>query len=256
MSKTENKLSDTFSQPDPKPDQANSKYWALVPAAGMGRRLGSTRPKQYLKLHGQEVLAWTLQTLATADFIEKIVLVLHPDDSYFASYLAQKFPQVLVVLGGDERQDSVANGLSFLKDLAVDDDWVLVHDAARPCLMTEDLNKLVSHLKENKVGGILASQVKDTLKRSDDSYKVIDTLKRNEHWLAATPQMFRFGLLHDALSQARQKGLVATDEAAAIEAMGLPVNIVEGRSDNLKITSQEDLALAEFLLQKLGKLNA
>lgn len=249
-------MSDSSTQSDPKLDQTNNKYWALIPAAGIGKRLGSITPKQYLKLHDQEVLAWTLQALVAADFIEKIVLVLHPDDSYFASHLAQKFPEVLVVSGGEERQDSVANGLDFLKDLAEGDDWVLVHDAARPCLMAEDLDKLVSGLKENEVGGILASPVKDTLKRSDQSYKVVDTLNRNEYWLAATPQMFRFGLLHDALTRAKQNGLIATDEAAAIEAMGLPVTIVKGRSDNLKITSQEDLALAEFLLEKLGKIHA
>jgi len=237
-------------------EQTINKYWALVPAAGIGKRLGSKIPKQYLKLHGQEVLAWTLQTLAAADFIEKIVLVLHPDDNYFAGHLAQKFPDVLVVPGGEERQDSVANGLAFLKGLAKNDDWVLVHDAARPCLLLEDLTKLVNHLKEDAVGGILASQVKDTLKHSDESCKVLDTLKRNEYWLAATPQMFRFSLLCEALNSAKEAGFIATDEAAAIEAMGLPVTIVEGRSDNLKITSQEDLALAEFLLQKLGKIHA
>lgn len=238
------------------PEQINNKYWALVPAAGLGRRLGSKTPKQYLKLHGQEVLAWTLQTLNAVDYFEKIVLVLHPEDDYFAGHLVQKFPDVLVVLGGGERQDSVANGLEFLKDLAEDNDWVLVHDAARPCLLPEDINKLVSCLKENQVGGILATQVKDTLKRANESFKVIDTLKRHEYWLAATPQMFRFSLLREALNSAKEAGFIATDEAAAIEAMGLPVTIVEGRSDNLKITSQEDLALAEFLLQKLGKVHA
>lgn len=237
-------------------DQQINKYWALVPAAGIGRRLGSKTPKQYLKLHDREVLAWTLQTFTDLDFLEKIILILHPEDNYFATYMAQEFPDVLLVKGGEERQDSVANGLEFLKDLAGDDDWVLVHDAARPCLMAEDLIKLVSSLKEDKVGGILATQVKDTLKRSDDSFKVVDTLIRNEYWLAATPQLFRFSLMLEALTKAQESGLVATDEAAAIEALGMPVKIVEGRSDNLKITSQEDLALAEFLLKQLGKINA
>jgi 2-C-methyl-D-erythritol 4-phosphate cytidylyltransferase len=147
-------------------DQQINKYWALVPAAGIGRRLGATTPKQYLKLHDREVLAWTLQTLTALDFLEKIVLLLHPEDDYFATYLAQEFPDVLLATGGKERQDSVANGLEFLKDLAVDNDWVLVHDAARPCLLAEDVIKLVSSLKEDKVGGILATQVKDTLKMS------------------------------------------------------------------------------------------
>ena len=239
-----------------KNEQQLNKYWALVPAAGIGRRLGAKTPKQYVKLHDREVLAWTLQTLSALEFLEKIVLVLHPEDNYFATYLDQEFPDVLLVTGGEERQDSVANGLEFLKELADDNDWVLVHDAARPCLLAEDVTKLVSSLKQDKVGGILASQVKDTLKRSDDSLMVVDTLKRNEYWLAATPQLFRFSLLLDALTKAQESGLIATDEAAAIEALGLPVKIIEGRSDNLKITSHEDLVLAEFLLNKLGKINA
>ena len=209
-----------------------------------------------MKLHGQEVLAWTLQTLMALDILEKIVLVLHPEDTYFATYLSQRFPDVLIVMGGDERQDSVANGLEFLAGLADSNDWVLVHDAARPCLLAKDVNKLISCLKEDKVGGILAAQVKDTLKRSDESLTVVKTLKRNEHWLAATPQLFRFNILLDALTRAKKSGFTATDEAAAVEAIGLPVKIVEGRSDNLKITSQEDLALAEFLLKQLGKVNA
>jgi 2-C-methyl-D-erythritol 4-phosphate cytidylyltransferase len=237
-------------------EQQKPKYWALVPAAGLGRRLGAKTPKQYLKLHGKEVLSWTLQTLTALDFLEKIVLVLHPEDNYFATYMAQEFPDVLLVMGGDERQDSVANGLEFLAGLADSNDWVLVHDAARPCLLAKDVNKLISCLKEDKVGGILATQVKDTLKRSDESLTVVKTLKRNEHWLAATPQLFRFNILLDALTRAKKSGFTATDEAAAVEAIGLPVKIVEGRSDNLKITSQEDLALAEFLLKQLGKVNA
>lgn len=236
--------------------QQNAKYWALVPAAGIGKRLGAKTAKQYVKLHGQEVLAWTLQTLMALDILEKIVLVLHPEDTYFATYLSQRFPDVLIVNGGDERQDSVANGLAFLKEFADDNDWVLVHDAARPCLLADDVNKLVSRLKQDEVGGILATQVRDTLKRADESLKVVETLQRSAHWLAATPQLFRFKILFDAVTEAKQAGFSATDEAAAVEAIGLPVQIVEGRKDNLKITSQEDLALAEFLLKQLGKIHA
>ncbi|MDG2091294.1 MAG: 2-C-methyl-D-erythritol 4-phosphate cytidylyltransferase [Gammaproteobacteria bacterium] len=245
-------MPDSPTQPIPTKDN----YWALVPAAGIGKRLGAKTPKQYLKLHGTEVLAWTLQTLSQLDFLEKIVLVLHPDDDYFSINLAKDFPNVLVVSGGQERQDSVAYGLEFLQTLAKDEDWVFVHDAARPCLTKDDMNKLRSVLENNETGGILASRVKDTLKHSDEALNITSTLDRDEYWLAATPQLFRFRVLLDAFDKLKESGQRATDEAAAVEALGLPVRIVEGRSDNIKITSQEDLALAEFILKQLGKVNA
>ena len=240
------------------PTQKNAKknkYWALVPAAGIGNRLGAKTPKQYLKLHGKEVLVWTLQTLMNLDFLEKIVLVLRPNDKYFSANLASEFPNILLVLGGEERQHSVTNGLQFLKDLADDDDWILVHDAARPCLTSDDVNKLVSGLQDDDVGGILASKVKDTLKGSDNTMRIASTLNRKDYWLAATPQLFRFKLLLDGLGLIQESGQIATDEASAIEAMGLPVKLIEGRSDNIKITSPEDVELAEFLLKRLGKVN-
>jgi 2-C-methyl-D-erythritol 4-phosphate cytidylyltransferase len=218
--------------------------------------MGAAIPKQYIKLHGKEVLAWTLEVLSGLDFLEKTVLVLHPDDKYFSEKMAADFPTVLQVEGGEERQHSVSNGLNFLKSLAADDDWVLVHDAARPCVKSDDIYKLLNELEDDPVGGILASRVKDTLKQADDSLQVISTLDRNDYWLAATPQLFRIGLLVDALNNVKETGQIATDEAAAIEAMGLPVKLVEGHSDNIKITSSEDLALAEFLLEQAGKVDA
>tara|TARA_R110000824_G_scaffold288508_3_gene476824 strand:- start:163059 stop:163772 length:714 start_codon:yes stop_codon:yes gene_type:complete len=232
----------------------NQKCWALVPAAGIGKRFGSDTPKQYLKLHNREILAWTLQTLRDLPYLEKIILVLHPDDDYFAASLAVQFPDLIIVEGGDERLNSVANGLQALHMLAADNDWVMVHDAVRPCVMPEDINKLVVSMQHDDVGGVLASPVKDTLKRSDAAMQVVDTPDRSQYWLAATPQLFRFGVLRNAMSAALQKGFLATDEAAAVEALGLAVKLVEGRSDNIKITSPEDLKLAEFLLMQLGKV--
>ena len=213
-------------------------------------------PKQYIKLHGKEVLAWTLEVLTSLDFLEKIVLVLHPDDNYFSEKMSADFPDVLQVEGGEERQHSVSNGLNFLKTLASDDDWILVHDAARPCVKAEDIHKLINELEDNPVGGILASRVRDTLKQADNSLMVKSTLDRNDYWLAATPQLFRFKLLLDALNSVKASNQIATDEAAAIEALGLPVKLVEGHRDNIKITSSEDLALAEFLLEQAGKVDA
>ena len=246
------------------PMPTKNKYWALVPAAGIGKRLGAKTPKQYLKLHGKELLVWTLQTLSELEYLERIVLVLHPDDDYFYTNLSKDFPNILVVSGGQERQHSVAYGLDLLKTLAQGDDWIFVHDAVRPCVTKDDINKLKNALENDEVGGILASRVKDTLKHSDvsisaegslaseGSLKVSSTLNRDEYWLAATPQLFRFKVLLDAFSQMQESGQNATDEAVAVEALGLPVKIIEGRSDNIKITSQEDLALAEFLLKQLG----
>lgn len=232
----------------------HQKCWALVPAAGIGKRVGSARPKQYLKLHNREVLAWTLQTLTDLAYLEKIILVLHPEDTYFATSLASQFPDVIIVEGGDERLHSVANGLETLAQLATDNDWVMVHDAVRPCVLASDINKLFDSLQDDEVGGVLASPVKDTLKRSDSAMQVTATMDRSQYWLAATPQLFRFSVLHKALSTALQNGFMATDEAAAVEALGLAVKLIEGRSDNIKITSPEDLKLAEFLLMQLGKV--
>jgi len=218
--------------------------------------MAAAMPKQYIKLHGKEVLAWTLEVLTSLDFLEKIVLVLHPDDNYFSEKMSADFPDVLQVEGGEERQHSVSNGLNFLKTLASDDDWILVHDAARPCVKAEDIHKLINELEDNPVGGILASRVRDTLKQTDNSLRVKSTLDRNDYWLAATPQLFRFKLLLDALNSVKASNQIATDEAAAIEALGLPVKLVEGHRDNIKITSSEDLALAEFLLEQAGKVDA
>jgi 2-C-methyl-D-erythritol 4-phosphate cytidylyltransferase len=230
-----------------------NKIWALVPAAGIGTRMGAGIPKQYIKLHGKAVLAWTLEVLLGLEFLEKIVLILHPEDTYFSEKMAADFPAVLQVKGGEERQHSVSNGLEFLKTLAADDDWVLVHDAARPCVKADDIYKLVQELQDDAVGGILASRVKDTLKHADDSQQVLSTVDRNDYWLAATPQLFRFKLLMDALNNVKKSKKIATDEAVAIEAMGQPVKLIEGHRDNIKITSSEDLALAEFLLEQTGR---
>ncbi len=227
-----------------------SKYWAIVPAAGVGKRMGAALPKQYLKLNGKEILVWTLSLLSELDFLEKIVLVVNPEDDYFSENLASDFPNVLLVDGGAERLNSVAKGLDALSKLASDKDWVLVHDAVRPCVRKMDINNLLEKLSSNQVGGILASPVKDTLKRSDSAMHVTETLDRTQHWLAATPQMFRYGLLQKAIDAAIVSSYQATDEAAAIEALGLPVQLVEGHSDNIKVTSKEDLALLEFILQQ------
>ncbi len=232
--------------------QADSQasYWAVVPAAGIGKRMNSAVPKQYLKLNGREVLAWTLQSLQALDRLQGIVLVLHPHDEYYKQNLAAHFPQVRAVRGGDERIHSVLAGLEALDEQVDGRDWVLVHDAVRPCLRISDLQKLLKGLVDSETGGILASPVKDTLKKANTQGQITQTLNRDEYWLAATPQMFRYQLLRTALQQALEAGVLVTDEAAAMERLGYPVSVVSGRADNIKITSAEDLSLAEFILAK------
>lgn len=229
---------------------SQQSYWAVVPAAGIGRRMNSAVPKQYLKLNGREVLAWTLQQLQALDSLKGIVVVLHPQDEYYQKNLADSFPQIRVVRGGDERIHSVLAGLEALNGQIDDRDWVLVHDAVRPCLRLADLQNLLMELINNETGGILATPVKDTLKKADSQGQITQTMNRNEYWLAATPQMFRYQLLRTALQQALEAGVLVTDEAAAMERLGYPVSVISGRADNIKITSEEDLSLAEFILAK------
>lgn len=230
--------------------------WGLIPAAGIGKRMGSAIPKQYLKLHDREVLAWTLEAIQRSGELSAVVLVLNPDDQYFAGHLAREFPEVICVSGGNERLNSVARGLDKIAELGKDEDWVLVHDAVRPCVRKEDISKLIAELAGHETGGILASPVRDTLKHSDANGQVRETLPRELYWLAATPQMFRLHKLRAAIRALEEKNAIATDEAAAIEQMGWPVQLVAGRSDNIKITAPEDLPLAEFLLREQARSRA
>ena len=227
------------------------RYWVVVPAAGAGRRMGAAIPKQYLPLAGRPVLAHTLSTFLTPPRIAGLVVVISAEDEYWPQVAAQ-LPQdkpCLVTNGGAERSASVLNGLQALTTIAQLEDWVLVHDAARPCLRASDLELLISTLANDPLGGLLAVPVSDTLKQADARERVMATADRSTLWRALTPQMFRLGALLAALRQAQAKGLSITDEAMAVEASGGAPRLVEGRADNLKITKPEDLALAEFYLR-------
>lgn len=226
-------------------------YWAMVPAAGAGRRMGAATPKQYLPLLGQAVIVHTLETLLCHPCITGVVVAIGAEDGWWPT-IANALPTakpLLVVTGGAERCHSVSNGLQSLREWAALDDWVLVHDAARPCLTCEDLDRLITELTGDPVGGLLAVPVRDTLKQADDHGRIAATVDRSQLWHALTPQMFRLGLLHDALQVALDRGLLVTDEAAAMEAAGFAPRLIQGRADNLKITRPEDLALAEFYLK-------
>ena len=224
-------------------------YWAVVAAAGVGRRMGSDIPKQYLSLNGRPVIEYTLQRLLDHPQIKKTLVALSSSDEWWPDSAYAKHRDVIVVDGGAERCHSVRNALSRLSETASDDDWVLVHDAARPCLRRGDIDRLIEQLNDHPVGGILGMPVRDTMKRADTSGHITETVCRDGLWHAFTPQMFRLGTLRKALSQALEQGKQVTDEASAIELAGYSPKLVEGHPDNIKITRPEDLALAAFYLQ-------
>ncbi len=228
------------------------RYWAIVPAAGAGRRMGSAIPKQYLPLAGQSVIVHTLDTLLCHPRLAGVVVVISAEDEWWPEVAAGRVTDkpLLVVTGGAERSHSVLNGLNALQEQAHPEDWVLVHDAARPCLSTADLERLFTELTDDPVGGLLATPVQDTLKQVDAAGRIVATVDRSQLWRALTPQMFRLGPLRDALRGALAHGQLVTDEAAAMEAAGFTPRLIEGRADNLKITRPEDLALAEFYLTR------
>ncbi|MGH8454841.1 MAG: 2-C-methyl-D-erythritol 4-phosphate cytidylyltransferase [Nevskiales bacterium] len=226
-----------------------SQFWALVPAAGMGIRVGAELPKQYLQLAGRAVIEHSLSLFINHAGVAGVVVVLAPDDKHWPALKLSRSPRVHAVTGGAARSESVLAGLEHLKSLASENDWVLVHDAARPCLSRAMLDGLMSVLKRDPVGGLLALPASDTIKQAEGG-RVAATLDRRSLWQAQTPQMFHLGALHAALAQALHAGLPVTDEAYAMEQAGHVPRLIEGSADNLKITRPEDLALAEFILQR------
>lgn len=226
-------------------------FYALIPAAGSGSRMGDEVPKQYLPLAGKPMIRHTLTALCSSPRLSGVFVVLAPRDSEWVRYDWSEFSDKLVVLecGGASRAESVLNGLKVAQGVSAiqDDDWVLVHDAARPCLGKAQLDRLLDELVDDQVGGLLAVPVADTLKRSDAGSRVERTEPRENLWQAQTPQMFRYKLLVEALSRAG--GVAMTDDAGAIESMGLRPKLVLGDARNLKVTYPQDLVLAELILR-------
>jgi len=229
----------------------NNNIWVIIPAAGVGKRMGSDTPKQYLTLNDKTIIEHTIDVFDKHDSISEMVVSISEGDEYWSSLNINLSKPLHVANGGKERCDSVLNGLKFLENKAADDDWVLVHDAARPCLRQEDLTLLLETLEEHGVGGILAVPVRDTMKRSFDNNTIKETVERENLWHALTPQMFRFSMLKNALESALNKNDLITDEASAMELAGYQPVLVEGHADNIKITRPEDLVLASFFLQKI-----
>lgn len=223
-----------------------TRYIALVPAAGSGSRMGAERPKQYLELAGRPLLWHALATLVAVPRIDAVRVILAADDDWWQRHdwspLGPKLDTV--VAGGPTRADSVANALAALAGEMQDDDWVLVHDAARACLTVTHVDGLIAALVDDPVGGLLAVPVADTLKRIDSAGRVAATVPRDGLWQAQTPQMFRYGLLRRALAAHAN----VTDEAGAVEALGLAPRLVAADATNFKVTYPQDLALAAQIL--------
>ncbi|MCG9552388.1 2-C-methyl-D-erythritol 4-phosphate cytidylyltransferase [Vibrio sp. Isolate31] len=221
---------------------------AVVPAAGVGSRMKADRPKQYLEINGKTILEHTVEKLLAHPQVSQIVVAISNDDPYYPELPLTQDPQVIRVAGGSERANSVLSALDYIEKQQLGH-WVMVHDAARPCVQRSDIDKLISTAMSHDVGAILAAPVRDTMKRGAQG-QIDHTVERADLWHALTPQMFRAEPLWNVLSEALQQGVSITDEASAFEWKGFSPALVAGRSDNFKITQPEDLALAEFYLSQ------
>lgn len=234
--------------------QSSQSTWlrsivAIVPAAGVGSRMKANKPKQYLTIGQKTVLEHTVEKLLAHPEVSLVVIAVTDGDPYFPLLSIALHPKVVRVSGGQERADSVLSALQYVQTHQLAE-WVMVHDAARPCVRVEDLNTLISVSQAHDVGAILASPVRDTMKRSNQSGDIDHTVDREALWHALTPQMFKTEPLTRTLSEALAAGAIITDEASAFEWAGLQAALVHGCSDNIKITQPEDLALAEFYLER------
>lgn len=222
---------------------------AVVPAAGIGSRMQASRPKQYLTIGQQTIVEHALTALLACPRISRVIVALSPDDDTFAGLAINRHPRISTVIGGGQRADSVLAGLQAASGAH----WVLVHDAARPCLHADDLQRLLALTESSSVGGILAAPVRDTMKRAEAGREAIaHTVEREALWHALTPQLFPLELLRHCLQRALQEGATITDEASALEYCGYHPELISGRSDNIKVTRPEDLALAAFFLTQIN----
>jgi 2-C-methyl-D-erythritol 4-phosphate cytidylyltransferase len=228
------------------------RIWFLIAAAGSARRYGGPVPKPYLRIAGRTLLEHSLRALSAVTGIAGGVVVLAPGDRRFQRLPKPLRRRVVTAVGGPTRAMSVLSGLRALVT-ASEDDWVLVHDAARPCLARGDVDSLVAECRRDPVGGLLAIPVADTVKQADEEGRSLRTLPRGRLWRAQTPQMFRHGRLSRALTQALEEGFDATDEATALERLGLRPRLVEGSPLNIKVTRPGDLLLAQAALRARGK---
>lgn len=231
-----------------------SDLYAVVPAAGIGARMQADRPKQYLSILGKTILEHTLDQLLSFPKLKKIIVVISKEDDYFSGLDFSNHVKVEICQGGKERYDSVLNGLTHLKKMGAEDDaLVMVHDVARPCIKQVDLLNL--YHSDSHTGAILGLQVRDTMKRTDEHGNIIKTVERNNLWHALTPQMAGLNVLYKAISKSLADGVDITDEASALEYIGMSPKMVAGDPSNIKITRPDDLALAQAYLEKTLSAN-
>ncbi len=225
----------------------DAHYWVIIPGAGMGSRFAHHQPKQYVKVVEKTILEHSIDCFLSQPWVKKIIMVLAENDTVFSQLPIAQHPKIVRVPGGLQRHISVNNALTYLKNQAAPDDWVLVHDAVRPCLHAEDLLRLVQTVSHSPVGGILAMPAQDTLKLVVESH-IQHTIPRAQIWHAQTPQMFRLAPLIAAMQHCEQSGFTVTDEASAIEQSGHQPIVVEAHFPNPKLTTFKDLAYIEGLL--------
>ncbi len=229
------------------------KVFALVPAAGQGTRIGDALPKQYLPLAGKPMMFHSVEALAAVSRIVRVYVCLSPLDRNWGAHDWSALPDKIEALfsGGAHRAETVLNSLKHLEDRIAKEDWVLVHDAARPCIQTELVEQFLDELEDDQVGGLLAMPLADTLKSADENQRVAGTVPRLNLWRAQTPQMFRYGLLRRGL----ENKPAATDESEAVESIGYnSPRLVQGESTNIKVTFAEDLRIAELILKFQGRI--
>lgn len=222
---------------------------AIIPAAGVGKRMRQEKPKQYLVLNGMTVIEHTVRKFLSHPRVGKIIIAVRDDDPYFPELSIASHPDVVRVSGGEERAHTVLNALEWIVAHQLSE-WVLIHDAARPCVEPNDISRLIDEAMTSDHGAILATPVRDTMKRANADQTIAITESRDNLWHALTPQMFKAVQLKTALSQSLTQGVCVTDDASAMEMMGYHPHLVNGRADNIKITQPEDLALAEFYLNR------
>jgi 2-C-methyl-D-erythritol 4-phosphate cytidylyltransferase len=225
----------------------DNDYWVIIPAAGSGSRFYHHEPKQYLRLQNKTILEHSIDLFLHKNGFNKIILPLSKKDEHFAQLAIAKHQKIHIVIGGQSRAESVLNGLTYLQSIAKPLDWVLVHDAVRPCLHQNDLHSLICNLSQDDVGGILATPVADTIK-SFTHHTISHTVPRDNLCHALTPQMFRFHILFDALKQCIEQNITVTDEASCVEQSGLKPKIVFANYPNPKLTMKRDVNMIAHLL--------
>lgn len=232
--------------------QARSpQFWAIIVAAGIGQRMQADRPKQYLSIAGVTVIEYALQSFLKMALVQQVVVVINQHDPYWHRLAISRHPKIITAIGGQERLDSCLQGLLALQPSAHENDWVIEHDGVRPCLTAQELSHFVAKLSVDTVGGLLAHPITATIKRGDETQCVLATVERTNLWQAATPQMFRYGLLQQALTRAKAQAKLITDSASAIELMGYRPKLIACTPSNIKITVAADLQLAAYFLESL-----